>query len=206
VCGRQRRHAVADNATCAHVGRRTESGVSILTREPLPIALRSLWCWPWWGHKQIFFTQLQCTRTVQIANFGAKEESLTSGPLVSTMPPLTVLAWIVAAQPLGRVGETPPMGFNPWNELARHYPPWGSGLNESDMLEVAHAMVSEYPVTWCSHHSLAECTCARMLCHAGARTCQHSAAHEVQHAHTCVLCHAGVHATAAPLVRCSACT
>lgn len=72
------------------------------------------------------------------------------------MPPLTVLAWIVAAQPLGRVGETPPMGFNPWNELARHYPPWGSGLNESDMLEVAHAMVSE-------HHSLAHLLSAPVL-------------------------------------------
>eukprot|EP00041_Stephanoeca_diplocostata_P017742 m.363841 g.363841 ORF g.363841 m.363841 type:complete len:254 (-) comp20805_c0_seq1:129-890(-) len=38
-------------------------------------------------------------------------------------------------------GQTPPMGFNDWNELAAHYPPWKNGLNESDVLAIARAMV-----------------------------------------------------------------
>lgn len=38
--------------------------------------------------------------------------------------------------------RTPPMGFNDWNELARHYRPWSGGLNESLILLIAEALVS----------------------------------------------------------------
>lgn len=55
---------------------------------------------------------------------------------------LGVLAGVAMVSSAKRVGQTPPMGFNPWNELARHYPPWGTGLNETDMLDIAKAMVS----------------------------------------------------------------
>ena len=66
---------------------------------------------------------------------------------------LGVLACVATVSSVGRVGQTPPMGFNPWNELARHYPPWGSGLNETNMVEVAKAIVSAL-TSWGFHEHL----------------------------------------------------
>jgi alpha-galactosidase len=62
-------------------------------------------------------------------------------PLVGRLVIILCLASLTMSLQNG-AAQTPPMGFNDWNEIAAKYPPWSKGVNETDIRAVAQALVS----------------------------------------------------------------